>query len=569
MAVAGAVSARRLLQGVSTPDGWAWVTLAVAVLAAAPIGSVVWTAVTPTLDIWRHLASTVLPVYVWNSFLLVVGVALGTAAIGVAAAWLVTMCRFPGSRAFEWLLLLPLAMPAYVVAYVYTDLLEYAGVVQGFLRAWFGWTSARDYWFPEIRSLGGAVALFSLVLYPYVYLVSRAAFIEQNICVLEASRALGCTPWQAFRRVALPLARPAVAIGVILAVMETLNDLGAVEFFALRTFTVGIFDVWMNMGNAAGAAQLSLVLLVVIAGLIWAERAARRRRRFHHTSGRYRRLNPRRLSGRGAAGAFLVCALPVLFGFLLPSAVLVWYAVTAWQPDQLSGFLTFAKHSLVLAGIAALAASVFGLVLAYGARAGAPPLAQGAARFVSLGYAVPGAVLALGVMIPLAGLDRGIDAFARAEFGVSTGLIFSGTLFAVSAALTVRFLALAYGTIDAGLSKVTPNIDSAARTLGYGPFSRLTRVHLPIVRGSVLTGALLVFVDSMKELPMTLILRPFNYETLATNVYQYASDELLEECALSALAIVLAGALPVLLLTRIIGHSRAGEELIPNRTDGR
>ena len=569
MAVAGAVSPRRLLRGVSTPDGWAWVTLAVAVLAAAPIGSVVWTAVTPTLDIWRHLVSTVLPVYVWNSFLLVVGVALGTAAIGVAAAWLVTMCRFPGSRAFEWLLLLPLAMPAYVVAYVYTDLLEYAGVVQGFLRAWFGWTSARDYWFPEIRSLGGAVALFSLVLYPYVYLVSRAAFIEQNICVLEASRALGCTPWQAFRRVALPLARPAVAIGVILAVMETLNDLGAVEFFALRTFTVGIFDVWMNMGNAAGAAQLSLVLLVVIAGLIWAERAARRRRRFHHTSGRYRRLNPRRLSGRGAAGAFLVCALPVLFGFLLPSAVLVWYAVTAWQPDQLSGFLTFAKHSLILAGIAALAASVFGLVLAYGARAGAPPLAQGAARFVSLGYAVPGAVLALGVMIPLAGLDRGIDAFARAEFGVSTGLLFSGTLFAVSAALTVRFLALAYGTIDAGLSKVTPNIDSAARTLGYGPFSRLTRVHLPIVRGSVLTGALLVFVDSMKELPMTLILRPFNYETLATNVYQYASDELLEECALSALAIVLAGALPVLLLTRIIGHSRAGEELIPNRTDGR
>ena len=569
MAVAGAVSPRRLLRGVSTPDGWAWVTLAVAVLAAAPIGSVVWTAVTPTLDIWRHLVSTVLPVYVWNSFLLVVGVALGTAAIGVAAAWLVTMCRFPGSRAFEWLLLLPLAMPAYVVAYVYTDLLEYAGVVQGFLRAWFGWTSARDYWFPEIRSLGGAVALFSLVLYPYVYLVSRAAFIEQNICVLEASRALGCTPWQAFRRVALPLARPAVAIGVILAVMETLNDLGAVEFFALRTFTVGIFDVWMNMGNAAGAAQLSLVLLVVIAGLIWAERAARRRRRFHHTSGRYRRLNPRRLSGRGAVGAFLVCALPVLLGFLLPSAVLVWYAVTAWQPDQLSGFLTFAKHSLILAGIAALAASVFGLVLAYGARAGAAPLAQGAARFVSLGYAVPGAVLALGVMIPLAGLDRGIDAFARAEFGVSTGLLFSGTLFAVSAALTVRFLALAYGTIDAGLSKVTPNIDSAARTLGYGPFSRLTRVHLPIVRGSVLTGALLVFVDSMKELPMTLILRPFNYETLATNVYQYASDELLEECALSALAIVLAGALPVLLLTRIIGHSRAGEELIPNRTDGR
>ena len=564
MAGAGAVSARRLFRGVSTPDGWAWVTLAVAVLAAAPICSVVWTAVTPTLDIWRHLASTVLPVYVWNSFLLVVGVALGTAVLGVATAWLVTMCRFPGSRAFEWLLLLPLAMPAYVVAYVYTDLLEYAGAVQGFLRTLFGWTNARDYWFPEIRSLGGAVSLFSLVLYPYVYLVSRAAFIEQNICVLEVSRLLGCTPWQAFWRVALPLARPAVAIGVILALMETLNDLGAVEFFALRTFTVGIFDVWMNMGNAAGAAQLALVLLVVIAGLIWAERAARRRRRFHHTSRRYRRLDPRRLSGRAAGAAFLVCALPVLLGFLLPSAVLAWYAVTAWEPGRLPDFLRLAEHSLTLAGIAALAASAFGLVLAYGARAGAPALAQGAARFVSLGYAVPGAVFALGVMIPLAGLDRTIDAFARAEFGVSTGLLFSGTLFAVSAALTVRFLALAYGTSDAGLSKVTPNIDSAARTLGHGPFSRLRRVHLPIVRGSVLTGALLVFVDSMKELPMTLILRPFNYETLATDVYQFASDELLEECALSALAIVLAGAAPVVLLTRIIRQSRAGEELIPH-----
>ena len=567
MAVAVAGSVRHQARPASTPDGWAWVTLAVAALAAVPILSVIWTAFTPTLDIWRHLAATVLPDYIWNSFLLAVGVALGTALLGVATAWLVTMHRFPGSRAFEWLLLLPLAMPAYVVAYVYTDLLEYAGAVQVFLRALFGWTTSQDYWFPEIRSLGGAISLFSLVLYPYVYLVSKAAFIEQNICVLEVSRLLGCTPWQAFRRVALPLARPAVAIGVILALMETLNDLGAVEFFALRTFTVGIFDVWMNMGNAAGASQLALVLLIVIAGLIWAERAARRRRRFHHTSGRYRRLDPQRLSGRAAGVAFIVCALPVLLGFLLPSAVLAWYAVTAWEPGRLPGFLLFAEHSLTLAGIAALAASAFGLVLAYGARAGAPPLAQGAARFVSLGYAVPGAVLALGVMIPLAGLDRTIDAFARAEFGTSTGLLFSGTLFAVSAALTVRFLALAYGTSDAGLSKVTPNIDSAARTLGHGPFSRLKRVHLPIVRGSVLTGALLVFVDSMKELPMTLILRPFNYETLATNVYQFASDELLEECALSALAIVLAGVVPVVLLTRIIRQSRAGEELIPHRAE--
>ena len=557
MAAAGAEGDIGPVRG-RRPDGWALTTLVIALLAASPILSVVYIAATPTLDMWRHLVSTVLPVYARNTALLGLGVAVGTAVLGVATAWLVTVCRFPGSRQFEWLLLLPLAMPGYVVAFVYTDLLEYAGVVQTGLRALFGWANAREYWFPQIRSLGGAVALMSLVLYPYVYLVSRAAFIEQNICVLEASRVLGCTPWRAFVRVALPLARPAVVVGVALALMETLNDLGAVEFFGVQTFTVGIFDVWLNMGNVSGAAQLALVLLVVVIALIWVERHARRHRRFHHTSRRYRALSPQPLRGGRAAAAVLVCAVPFLLGFALPSAVLAYYSVITYQPTAFSEFLDYAGHSLTLAVIAAAAAAVFGILLAYGARSGSPPVAQAAARFASFGYGIPGAVLAIGVLIPLAAVDRGVDAVARAEFGVSTGLLLSGTLFAVSAALTVRFLALAYGTADAGLAKVTPNIDSAARTLGLGPYGRLFRVHLPIMRGSVLTGALLVFVDSMKELPMTLLLRPFNYTTLATNVYQFASDELLEECALSALAIVVAGVPAVLVLTRVIRTARAG-----------
>lgn len=557
MAAAGAEGAVRPVRGRGL-DGWALTTLVVALLVASPILSVVYIAATPTLDMWRHLVSTVLPVYARNTALLGSGVAVGTAVLGVATAWLVTMCRFPGSRQFEWLLLLPLAMPGYVVAFVYTDLLEYAGVVQTGLRALFGWTNARDYWFPQVRSLGGAIVLMSLVLYPYVYLVSRAAFIEQNICVLEASRVLGCTPWRAFVRVALPLARPAVVVGVALALMETLNDLGAVEFFGVQTFTVGIFDVWLNMGNVSGAAQLALVLLVVVIALIWVERHARRHRRFHHTSRRYRALSPQPLRGGRAVLAALACAVPFLLGFALPSAILAYYSVITYQPTAFSEFLDYAGHSLTLAVIAAAAAAVLGVLLAYGARSGAPPVAQAAARFASFGYGIPGAVLAIGVLIPLAAVDRGVDAVAKAEFGVSTGLLLSGTLFAVSAALTVRFLALAYGTADAGLAKVTPNIDSAARTLGLGPYRRLFRVHLPIMRGSVLTGALLVFVDSMKELPMTLLLRPFNYTTLATNVYQFASDELLEECALSALAIVVVGVPAVLVLTRVIRTARAG-----------
>ncbi|MFQ5953661.1 MAG: ABC transporter permease [Kiloniellales bacterium] len=536
-------------------DGWTVGTLLIALLVATPILAVIGIAFAPSGDIWVHLVDTLLARYAGNTFLLMLGVSLGTFVIGVGTAWLVTMCRFPGARLFEWALLLPMAVPAYVIAFTYTDLLEYAGPVQQALRALFGWQSARDYWFPEIRSLGGAGAMFTLVLYPYVYLLSRAAFLEQSVCVLEISRTLGRTAWGSFLTVAVPLARPAIAIGIALALMETLNDYGTVSYFAVSTFTAGIFDVWLGMNSLPGAAQLACLLLAIIVVLVVVERLSRRRQRFHHTSSRYSPLPRLRLRPLAAALATLACLTPVALGFLMPGAVLVAFAVSgAWQ----TAFLGDVANSLMLAALAAALAVLTGLFMAYGVRLGASPVLRAATQFASLGYAVPGAVLAVGVIVPFAWFDNTLDRFLRDSFGVSTGLILSGTLIALTFAYVVRFLALSFGTVEAGLGKVTTSMDQAARTLGHGPFSTLRRVHLPMIRTSVLTAGLLVFVDVMKELPMTLLLRPFNFHTLATRVYEYAADELLEEAALPALAIVAAGIGPVVLLSLAIRRSRPG-----------
>ncbi|MCB2102724.1 MAG: iron ABC transporter permease [Rhodobacterales bacterium] len=540
-------------------DRWSVGTLAVAALVAMPIAAVAALALLPDDHaIWAHLVSTVLPGYVRTTIVLMLGVGLGTLVIGTGTAWLVTMCRFPGSRLFEWALLLPLAVPTYVVAYIFTDVLEYAGPVQGLLRDLFGWTSGRDYWFPEIRSVGGAIAVMTVALYPYVYLLARAAFLDQSVCVLEVSRTLGRGPWRAFWSVALPLARPALVAGVSLVLMEALNDFGTVDFFAVRTFTAGIYDVWLNMNSTSGAAQLACLLLAFVLVLIGAERWARRGQKFHHATARYRALSPARLGGWAAAGAVAACALPVALGFLLPAGVLLKYAVVFHAETFTPRFWSHALNSLGLAGGSAIVAAAAGLFLAYGLRLSNTPLVRGAVRVAGIGYAVPGAVLAVGVMIPLARFDNAIDALARDWLGVSTGLLLSGTVVALGYGYLVRFLALANGTAEAGLARITPGMDGAARTLGMTPGRVLHRVHLPMMRGSLLTAVLLVFVDGMKELPMTVILRPFNFETLATFVHQYASDELLEECAAGALAIVAFGLLPVIGLSASIRRSRPG-----------
>ena len=540
-------------------DGWTWFTLLIAGLIGLPLLSVMVTAFGPSDGIWSHLVSTVLPVYLSNTLWLGLGVATGTIVLGTTTAWIVTMYRFPGRRLLSWALLLPLAVPSYVLAFVATDQLEYAGALQRGLRAAFGWTSASDYWFPEIRSLGGAIAVLSLVLYPYVYLLSRAAFVEQCFCLFEVGRTLGQGPVRSFLRIALPLARPAIAVGVVLALMETLNEFATVEFFAVPTLTAGIFDVWLNMNSRAGAAQLACLLVVLTLGLIFIERAARRRQRYWSTSARVRALPEYPLpTGLGIA-ATLWCAFPVLAGFALPAGVLAGYAIEFHEVSlSQRGFGSYAWNSVRLAFGAAACAAAIGVLLAYGVRLSRSRAIRGAAEAATAGYAVPGAVLAVGLMVPLGLFDNAMDRMSREWLGLPLGLLLSGSGAALVAGYVVRFMALSFRTVDTGLERVTPSMEGSARTLGCGPLVTLLRVHFPLVRASVLTAALLVFVDTLKELPLTLILRPFNFETLATFVYQYASEEMLEECALGALAIVAAGVLPVGLLSASITRSRPG-----------
>jgi iron(III) transport system permease protein len=540
-------------------DGWTLGVLLLAALIAAPLVTVFVLAASPSDNIWQHLASTVLPRYIRTTIYLMAATGIGTAVIGIGTAWLVTLCRFPGKRIFEWALLLPLAMPTYVVAYVYTDILEFAGPVQELLRHTFGWTSGRDYWFPEIRSLGGAAAMMTLVLYPYVYLLARIAFLQQSVCVLEASRILGRGPWHSFFSIALPLARPSVVIGVSLVLMETLNDFGTVDFFSVETLTAGIYDVWLNMNNTAGAAQLAVVSLAFVLALIGIERWSRRSQRFYHTTTKYRSLPSYPLGGPRAALAFLACLAPILFGFMVPAGILLDYAARFYEESISANFLIYARNSLVLASISAVLAALLGLFMAYGVRLSRNPLMTAAARFASIGYAVPGAVLGVGVIIILGRADAALGGIARNLFGIDARLLLSGSIIAVTYGYLVRFLALSYGSAESSLAKITPNIDGASRTLGLGPARTLKRVHLPMIRGSVLAAAILVFVDVMKELPMTLILRPFNYGTLATHVHQFASDEMLEESALGALMIVAAGILPVILLSATIRGARPGQ----------
>jgi iron(III) transport system permease protein len=526
-----------------------------ALLLALPVLVVLGSVLVPAGDVWRHLAATVLPDYVANSLFLMLGVGLGTLLIGVGTAWLTTLCRFPGRRLFEWALLLPMAMPAYIIAYTYTGLLDYAGPVQTLLRDWTGWGYG-DYWFPAIRSLPGAVLMLSLVLYPYVYLLARAAFLSQSVAVLEVGRTLGNGPWGTFWRVALPLARPAIVAGVTLALMETLADYGTVQYFGVATFTTGIFRVWLGQGEPAAAAQLAALLLVFVLTLILIERGSRRHARYHHTAQRHQPIHRYHLRGWGALGALLFCLLPLLLGFLVPAGQLAAWSWSRAATGFDARFLSLTFNSLSLAGAAALLALVVALLLAYAQRLVPTRLVRSSARLASMGYAVPGAVIAIGVMLPFAWLDNALDAWMRATFGVSTGLLFSGTLFALLFAYLARFLSVSLQTVESGLTRIRPAMDEAARSLGQRPVQVLWRVHVPLLRGSLLTALLLVFVDVIKELPATLALRPFNFDTLAVRAYELASDERLADAGPAALTIVLAGLVPVVLLSRSIARSR-------------
>jgi iron(III) transport system permease protein len=528
-------------------SGWGIAALAIAVLVGTPVVVVGLHVLTPSGDVWRHLVETVLAEYVVNSLWLMMGVGTGVAFGGVGVAWLVTMCRFPGARLLEWALLLPMAMPAYVVAYTYTGLLDYAGPVQAALRAVFGWGSARDYWFPEIRSLGGAVWVMVMVLYPYVYMLARAAFLEQSVCVLEASRTLGRSPWQAFRQVALPLARPAIAAGVALALMETLNDFGTVHYFAVDTFTTGIYRTWLGLGQPAVAAQLGAVLMIFVLVLLLVERLSRGAGRTHHTSSRWRTLPRFRLGPGAGILALVFCGLPILLGFAVPSLALAWWS---WQSGAetlfTADFLRLVRNSFVLAAAAAVTAVLVAVLLGYAQRLDPSWMNRGAVRLASLGYAVPGSVIAVGTLMTLGVVNT------------LSGVLLIGSVGALVYAYLVRFLAVSFNAVEASLGKVTASIEAASRTLGKGAWATLRLVHVPIIRGSLLSASLLVFVDVMKELPATLIMRPFNFDTLAVRTFSLASDERLADAAAPALAIVLVGLAPVILLSRAIARSRPG-----------
>lgn len=541
--------------------GWTATALVIALAIAAPLLFVMASLAFPKTDVWGHLIDTVLADYVVNSLLLMVLVGVGVVVIGAGTAWAVTMCEFPGRRWLQWALLLPLAAPAYVLAYVYTDLLDFSGPVQSLLRDLTGWQSRRDYWFPQIRSLPGAALMLTLALYPYVYLMTRAALLQQCVCVLEVSRTLGCSPWTAFLRVGAPLARPAIAGGTALALMETLNDYGTVQYFGVPTFTTGIYRTWFGLGDPMAAAQLGSVLVLFVLVLLLLERWSRRAASYQHATVRYRELRPLALSPAKRWMMAVACLLPILLGFALPSASLLVRAIENVDVIANRRFLESAWASLALAGTTALVAVAVGLLLAYGKRQ-RPSRTLGAASSVAtMGYAAPGSVIAVGVLVPLTLLDNLIDGFARDQFGVSVGLIFTGGIAALVFAYLVRFLAVAHSAIDSSLGKVRPSFDGAASTLGHGSIARLFRVHVPMIASGMLTAAILVFVDVMKELPATIIVRPFNFDTLAVQTYRLASEERLDESSGYALAIILVGLLPVIVLSRLMAKTRPGDRV--------
>lgn len=537
----------------------------VASLAVAPVALVAAQVGADSGGLWSHLAATVLPTYVRNTLWLASGVALATAVLGVGTAWLVTLCRFPGSRLLRWALLLPLAIPAYLSAYAYTDLLQFSGPVQSALRATFGWRVG-DYFFPNIRSLGGAMMFLSLALYPYVFLAARAAFLEQSVCVLEASRTLGLGPWRSFARVALPLARPSIIASLALVLMETLAEFGTVHYCAVDTFATGIYRTFTlpDVHAMTAAAQLSVCLLVLVALLLGVEAMARRSARFHPTSTRQRPLPSWRLRGVRAGLAICACLVPVVLGFALPAGRFVLLTWRGGDARATELFLEMGRNSFLLGLVSAALAVLLAMLVAFGQRLRPTPANRLLASAAGIGYAIPGAVLAIGILIFLTWLDLRATRQLGSLVGLELGLLLSGTAVALIYGYQARFLAVSLNLLHAGLTRIRPTVDDAARNLGATPIRMLGRIHIPMLRGTLITCGLLVFVDVIKELPATLILRPFNLDTLAVRVYQLASDERLAEASTGALAIILVGLVPVVLLSTLLDRARAGAS---ERTD--
>ena len=532
------------------PNGWSLGAFCIALLVLLPILSVVWIAFNPTENIWPHLISTTLPRYLKNTLYLAFGVAILATFFGTISAWLVTMYRFPGARALQWLLLLPLAIPAYVGAYALVDFLEYAGPVQTALRDIFGWTNARDYWFPEIRSRGAAIIVLAAALFPYVFLLARNGFRDQSAGSYEVARALGAGPVARFWKVGLPLARPAIVAGVAIVMMETVSDFGVVSYFAVQTLTTGIFGVWLEGGNAGGAAQIATVVLLLVLVLVTFEKSGRRKMKFHRASRQMRPLQAQKISGAGAWAALAFCLVPFLVGFVLPFLVILFHALENADRWLDPGLLQAFTNTLFVGAIAAVLTVAAAIFAVYGIRLSHQKLPRMLAPVMSLGYAAPGAVLAIGILFPMSYLDHAIANSAETLFGWNTGLLITGSAFAIIYAYVVRFFAIAQGATDAAFGRVSPSLPMASRSLGQTATGTLRRVYFPLMRGSIGTALLLVFVDCVKELPATLLLRPFNFDTLSTRVYEKASLEEIGNASPAAIMVIAVGLSAVLLLAR-------------------
>lgn len=532
---------------------WLLGAVAVAALMLAPVLGLAWAASDGSAGLWAHLWANVLPTALLNTGLLLLGVGALVCVLGTGSAWLVTAFAFPGRRLLSWALLLPLAVPTYIAAFAYLDVLHPLGPVQGLMRDLLGYDSPRQFRLPDIRHLGGCIVLLGFVLYPYVYLTTRALFMTQAAGLLEAARSLGATPLQVFWRVALPLARPAIAVGVALALLETLNDIGASEFLGVQTLTVSIYTTWVSRGDLAGAAQIALAMLVVVALLLALERLGRRRQRYASVL-RPRPLQPQQLRGGRALLVLLLVSLPVLLGFVVPATYLLWEAVARLQIAGISPQLLVALWNTVrVALLATFAAMVLGLLVAWALRLAqarrGQRLAAASSRIATLGYAIPGTVLAIGLLLPLGGLDA-MASRLLVVFGGQPQMLLMGSVSLLVLAYTLRFLAVSVGGIESGLARIPLSLDQAAANLGERPAGMLRRVHLPLLRPALAAAALLVFVDTMKELSATLVLRPMNFETLATWLYAEAARGTYEEGAVAALLIVVSGLLPVILLAR-------------------
>ena len=528
------------------PSGWVIGASCVAALVILPLVSVGVMALGGARTDWAHLWSTIMPRYLLNSVVMMLSVGALATLIGTTMAWIIASREFPGRGFLQFALMMPLAIPSYVAAYALVDALEYSGPVQSLLRDMFGWQTARDYWFPEIRSRWAGVWVMSLALYPYIFLLAKGSFQAQGASTRDVARALGCNPRQAFWRVTLPMARPAVVAGAAIVMMEVLNDFGTVEFFAIQTLTTGIFSLWLEASDRGGAAQIAVMILVLVLVLALVEKTSRRRRRYHALVKSDRPVT--RIAVRGGRGwaLSLFCALPFLGGFVLPLGVILSRVQPGGWVDD--GLWQAAANTTLLGSSAAVLAVIGAVFLTQAVRYSPGPVLARITPVTTIGYAVPGAVLAIGVLFPLAALDHRLaDAIATVT-GVDPGLLLTGTAFSLVLAYVVRFFAIAQGAVESAMSQVTPSMDDAARSLGRGRWTILRRLHLPLIRGSIATALVLIFVDSVKELPATLMLRPFNFDTLATRVYSFASTEDLERAAPAAVLVTLAGLVPVLIL---------------------